>query len=140
LKKIFITILLGCTLLLAESSLVEKKIYSHILHALYPEKAGIKVWSDDKNKEAILQKIPKVQLIKSPKDADFVLIQKDKDIHTNGVIFVTNYHMLQHYKKDAIGGFYWQKGRPNILFLKPNLQKYKIRLPKDMQEYIEDTL
>jgi len=45
-----------------------------------------------------------------------------------------------YYKKDIVGGFYWQKGRPNILFLKDNIDKYNIKLPSSMKQYIESEL
>jgi len=140
LKTVFLILFLGFTLLFGQNNSVEKKIYTHILYSIYPHKAGIKVWSDDKHKQNLLLSIPKVQFVTDPQKADFLIIQHNKNIQPKGVIFVTDYHLLQHYKNQAIGGFYWQKGRPNILFLRKNLQKHHIKLPKDMQEYIEDTL
>jgi hypothetical protein len=140
LKTFIISLLFGCVVLFAQSASIEKKIYTHILHSLYPQSKGIKVWADTQSKREMLQGIPKVKIVTKPEDADFILVQKKKDLNTKGLIFATDYHTLEHYKKSAIGGFYWQKGRPNILFLKPNLIKHRITLPKEMQEYIEDTL
>jgi len=138
-KIIFLLITLS-GLLFGANINTERRIYQHILHALYPHKESIAIWSDDKSKKAILQNIPKVKLVQDPKKADFVLLNKEKGIDTKGLIFVTDYHLLKYYNKDAIGGFYWQKGRPNILFLKSNLKKHHITLPPNMQEYVEDTL
>ena len=138
-KFIFLFITLSGLLFSANVN-TERRIYQHILHALYPHKESIAIWSDDQNKKDILQNIPKVKLVKTPQQADFVLLHKKKGIDTKGLIFVTDYHLLKYYDKDAIGGFYWQKGRPNILFLKQNLKKHHIKLPADMQEYVEDTL
>jgi len=140
LKAFLITLLLGFVFLLAESNSIERKIYTHILYSLYPQQTAIKVWSDDANKLKLLQNIPRIKVVQNPKEADIIVLQKSKNVPGDALLFVTDYHLLEHYKKRAIGGFYWQKGRPNILFLKPNLLKHNIQLPKDMQEYIEDTI
>jgi len=140
LKKIFI--LLCCSIILfADSFTIEKKIYTHIIHALYPQKATIvKVWTDDPSKLEVLQSIPRLKIVKKPQEADFLLVDKEKNLQSKGILFTTDYHTLESYKDRAIGGFYWQKGRPNILFLRQNLKKYHIKLPEDMQEYVEDSL
>ena len=138
--KIIFLLLTLSGLLFSANFNTERRIYQHILHALYPNEKSIEVWSDDQKKRDMLQSIPNVKLVQRPEQADFVLLHQKKNITTKGVIFVTDYHLLKYYDKDAIGGFYWQKGRPNILFLRPNLQKHNISLPEDMQEYVEDTL
>jgi len=140
LKKILI--LLCCSIILfADSFTLEKKIYAHIIHVLYPQKTTVvKVWTDDPSKVKILQNIPQLKIVKNPQEADFLLVDKAKNLQSKGLIFTTDYHTLESYKDRAIGGFYWQKGRPNILFLRQNLKKYHIKLPEDMQEYIEESL
>jgi len=140
LKKIFI-LLSFSIILFADSFSVEKKIYAHIINALYPQRAAvIKVWTDDTAKLRVLQSIPRLKIVKKPQEADFLLVHKEKELQSKGLIFTTDYHTLESYKDRAIGGFYWQKGRPNILFLRQNLKKHHIKLPEDMQEYIEESL
>jgi len=140
LKKILI-LLCYSIILFADSFSIEKQIYTHIIDALYPQKATIvKVWTDDTSKLKILQSIPQVKIVKKPQEADFLLVHREKKLQSRGLIFTTDYHTLQSYKDRAIGGFYWQKGRPNILFLRQNLKKHHIKLPREMQEYIEDSL
>ncbi len=139
-KKILI-LLCYSIILFADSFSIEKQIYTHIIDALYPQKATIvKVWTDDTSKLKILQSIPQVKIVKKPQEADFLLVHREKKLQSRGLIFTTDYHTLQSYKDRAIGGFYWQKGRPNILFLRQNLKKHHIKLPREMQEYIEDSL
>ena len=139
-KKILI-LLCYSIILFADSFSIEKQIYTHIIDALYPQKATIvKVWTDDTSKLKILQSIPQVKIVKKPQEADFLVVHKEKNLQSKGLIFTTDYHTLEVYKERAIGGFYWQKGRPNILFLRQNLKKYHIKLPEDMQEYVEDSL
>jgi len=141
LKKILILLSCSIIVLFAESFNIEKKIYTHIIHALYPQKATlVKVWTDNPSKLKVLQSIPRLKIVKKPQEADFLVVHKEKNLQSKGLIFTTDYHTLEVYKERAIGGFYWQKGRPNILFLRQNLKKYHIKLPEDMQEYVEDSL
>ena len=140
LKKILLLLLLSVTLFAQNPHNVEEKIYALIIHTLYPNKTYIKVFSDTPHYKEILQHISNIKLVSSPQDADFLVLENQLHTPSKGVIFATSYHLLRDYKKDAIGGFYWQKGRPNILFLRKNLQKYHISLPASMQKYVEDEL
>jgi hypothetical protein len=140
LKKLFIIFLLLTTLLFGAHNTIESKIYALILHTIFPTKSTIKVFTNDTSKQEILLQLRDVKVVLDPKRADFLLLKKELPQTPQGIIFATTYHLLKEYKKEAIGGFYWQKGRPNILFLRDNLQKYHIHLPKNMQEYIEDRL
>ena len=38
--------------------------------------------------------------------------------------------------KNAIGGFYWRKGRPQLRLRKNNLLKYKLFVSKEFKEYL----
>ena len=139
-KKIFILLLLLSTILFASSSAVEAKIYNSIFSAFFPYKNIVRVWVDKESKRDILQRIANVRLVSSMGDADICLIMKSKDIKTNKLIFVGSYSLLKHYKESTLGGFFWQKGRPNILFLKENLEKFNVKLPSRFSKYIENDL
>jgi len=133
-------LMLASISLFASQANYEAKIYNAIFNALFPAKRTIYVWSDSKQKSDILRQISATQSVDSKEDADILLLSKTKNIDTKTMKFVTNYQLLKHYKKSAVGGFYWKKGRPNIIFLKKNLDKYHISLPQSMQEYVEDEL
>lgn len=138
-KKI-IFILLLVPLLFASDIKTEQKIYGLIIHALLPQKAEIKVWSDNQSQKEIFRLIQGVKCVENPNDADFLLLSKRKNLTAKGIKFATNIQLLEAEKDSIVGGFFWQKGRPNILFLRKNLKKHNINLPESMQEYIEDEL
>jgi len=140
LKKFLFALLLITTTLFASNLQTEEKIYALIIHTLLPDNQKIKVWGDTPHNKEILQNITDLQLVESPKDANFLLLDNNSSIETNALIFVTNYKILEKMQKSAIGGFFWQKGRPNILFLRKNLQKKNIQLPKSMQDFVEDEI
>jgi hypothetical protein len=140
LKKLLLLFILLIPLLFASDLKTEQKIYKLIIHTLLPEKKEIKVWSDSLQNEKLLKTIPNLIVVKDSKDADFLLLDQQNITNTKGIIFVSNYKLLQKLRNKAVGGFFWQKGRPNILFLQENLKKRNITLPQSMQEYIEDEL
>ena len=70
--------------------------------------------------------------------ADVVLLSSTKNIPTacnDKILFGTRYSHLKN--KHVIGSFFWQKGRPNILFYKDRLQKNHIKLDSSFDKYIE---
>ena len=71
--------------------------------------------------------------------ADLVILSTTKDIPKEcltKVLFGTRYSHLKN--KNVIGSFFWQKGRPNILFYKQRLEEHKIKLDSSFDRYIED--
>jgi hypothetical protein len=139
LKNLTIIFLLVSTLY-SSNIQIEQKIYQVILSAIFPYDKHIYVWTDTPEKTDFLNSITNVKVVKTPKEADFLILDHTRDIQSDALKFASSYKMLKYYKKDIIGGFYWQKGRPNILFLRDNLQKKYIKLPESMQEYIENDL
>ena len=140
LKKIIFLCLFIPLIAITSDLRTEQKIYKLIIHSLLPQKKEIKVWSDTPQNRAILNTIPDIIFVKSPRKADFLLLNHDNIPSVKGIIFVTDFKLLQKMHNSAVGGFFWQKGRPNILFLRKNLNKKDLTLPKSMQDYIEDTL
>ncbi len=140
--KKFIIFLAFAVSLIASATKIEKEIYSTILKGIFPQKKVVKVWVDKDSKRKIFRKIPFIKLIKDYKNADIVFIYKAKTLKNrkidNKIIFVGKYRLLKEFQDMVIGGFFWQKGRPNIIFLRKNLKKHKITLPSDFEKYIED--
>ena len=139
-KALYILLIFLSSVVSASSSAVEAKIYNSIFSAIFPEKPIVRVWVDERAKREILAKVKNIKLVSFQKDADICLVLKSKDIDTEKLTFVGSYTLLKYYKESTIGGFFWQKGRPNILFLKRNLEKHDIQLPKKFSRYIENEL
>ena len=133
-----ILLLLFSLVLFAKNDTFELRIYEQVLHALFPGKTIVRVWSDSPQKKRLFAQLKGFQLTSNPKNADFLLVTKSEKLNAKGVVFVTSYHLLKRFKENAIGGFYWKKGRPNLIFLRPNLQKRGFHLPHSFQKYIED--
>jgi len=125
--------------LFAFSISAESKIYSNVLHGLSVQKE-IKIWTDDKSKEEQFAKIQNVICVEKKEDAEILLLFHTLNIKSSKLIFVGSYTLLKHYKQEVLGGFYWQKGRPNLLFLKENLEKHGLVLPQNLTDYIDSRL
>jgi hypothetical protein len=118
---------------------VEREIYKTIIHGLFPNKERISVYVDAPSS------FPKLRdgtiiLVPSPKIADLILASKERTVLDNPhkIIFVNNFYLLQKYRSKVVGGFFWQKGRPNIIFLEKRIKVLRIQLPKDLQEFVDE--
>lgn len=75
-------------------------------------------------------------------DANFVFVKKTFNINStcsseDKIFFTNNYERLLK-NKDYIGAFFWNKSRPNIIFIKNRLAQQNIKLPVDYENFIED--
>jgi len=138
--KIFILLTLITSFLFSSERAIETKIYKLIIHSIFPQKKEIRIWTNDQKKNNALKNISWIKIVKKPQNADLLILLDPIQLPTKALIFTSSYRALKHYNKNAIGGFYWQKGRPNILFLETNLDKHNITLPDSMNEYIESSL
>lgn len=137
-RKLILFIILPI-LLISSSVETEKEIYNIILKALFPSKSIVKVWSDESSKNSLFKSIDGVHIVKNKKEADILMLFNTYDTQErHQAIFANGYLVFQRNKGNAIGGFYWQKGRPNLIFVKNKLQKRGIVLPEKLQKYIED--
>lgn len=113
-------------------------LYREILEGLFPHKKIIKVYVDDKNKAKVLQETGLfVQLVPHPDEADLLILSEKRRIDTNKPIFAGTYRIMTLYPKRSIGGFYWKKGRPTLIFIQSSLHRFHFRLPKKFEKYVE---
>ncbi len=120
---------------------VEEQIYGLIIQAIFPKKSIVRVWVDDTKKRELFSHIGRVIVVPEAEQADALfLFHEHKALRhcKNCIVFVGSYPLLLKTQNEAIGGFFWQKGRPNIIFLRKNLQAHNIQLPSDFSKYIED--
>ena len=136
-KKILL-FLITSIILNASALKTESEIYATILHAIFPNKSIIYVWLDNPEKANIFYLMDDVKIVKDKVDADILLVYNTYNIEDkHKKVFANGYLAFKHNKKSIIGGFYWQKGRPNLVFLEKNLRKHQITLPPDLRGYVE---
>ncbi len=137
LKKVISVIILSLYLFASVQD-IEQKIYNEIFSSIYKNKKIVKIWVDDGDNFHNLKK-RRFIFVENPKQADILILNHYVDIDIDRPIFVRKYYLTKKYKDRVIGGFYWQKGRANIIFIKRNLSKYGIELPKNFSMYIQES-
>lgn len=81
-------------------------------------------------------------LSKSCETSNFVFVNKTIENEklcdsSNRLFFTNNYRKLLSDNK-YYGAFFWNKSRPNIVFIKNRLDKIDVSLPKTYTQFIED--
>jgi hypothetical protein len=72
------------------------------------------------------------------RNADFIIIGQDSEgINYNKPAIVFNEDLIKKVY-NAVGALYWKKGRPQLIFIKSRLDKYKIQLPSKYKGYLVD--
>ena len=104
----------------------ELQLFNNLFSVMF-DKQKIKVYT---NKYSTLG--GKLEIVHSCRDADVVL----GDVKCVGKPqFVLDYEEFKT-NKNVIGGFYWRKGRPQLRLKKSNLEKYKLFVSQDFEEYL----
>jgi len=75
-------------------------------------------------------------------EANFIFVKKQVNINQlcqekNKLFFTNNYQILLSDDR-YFGAFFWNKSRPNIVFVKERLETKKIELSSEYEQFIED--
>ncbi len=133
-KKIIFSFFIIVTALYSASS--ESKIIKLIFNSLYDN--NITIYTTNKDKIQTLKEAGFLVASTCSK-ANIVYASKKPKECEDKPLFTDNYHTFIE-EKDAIGAFYWKKGRPNILFLKPRLDKFGLKVPTKLKKYVMDEI
>ena len=129
-KTIYIIIAFS-TYLFANS--YEIKLYETIFTKLF-NKPVIYLFVDKNKEEFKNSKVLKI--VNNCKEADIILLYKLEDLQCkNKPIFVTNY--IDFISSNAIGAFYWRKGRPQLILNKKSIDSYNLHLDKSLLKYVK---
>ena len=134
LKKLLLSLLL-MSLLFADDVEIEKNIYETIFLALV-ETEKPNVYSKDTIESLGLRPALFTQVYKCSQ-ADIVVMTKSSIPKScqDKVVVGTRYRHLR--KPYVYGAFFWQKGRPNILFKRTKLEEHNIVLTSKLIDYME---
>lgn len=115
---------------------IESSIFKEVIGAMVKtDKPKVFIYKENNS----LQKHSDgLELVYSCSNADVVVVSTLKnlpDLCFDKIIFGTKYSHLKDSR--VVGAFFWQKGRPNILFYKDRLDKNDIKLDSSFDKYIE---
>jgi hypothetical protein len=118
---------------------LEAKIVHKISSDIFKRRANIYIPDISEKSKEIYSKY--FDISKSCFDADFVFdknnLSEQECIGAKTIYFTNNYRRLMSSPK-YIGAFFWNKSRPNIVFIKDRLDKKRIYLSSEYKKYIED--
>ncbi len=131
------------TLSFAESpDSVKAKIIGKVATSLL-DVGVVFIYTDDPAYENIFEKEENLIETKSCRDADMVLSSRLEEYRSTcpstaqRLYFATSYSDYMKNRDAAVGAFFWQKGRPNLILSEKKLKELKIRLPSEFDNYIE---
>ncbi len=136
-KKFLLTLILILSPLFSGELETASKIMDKITNALIKKEPTFIIAKDIRNKE-IVSYSSTMKNISSCDKVD-IIITHTKHIPTcdkKVLVFATNYLAFKALPQ-AIGAFFYQKGRPNIIFREEILKKHNITLPSEFYKYIE---
>jgi len=107
----------------------ELRLYEKVLSELF-QKSSVKVFVDSNTN--LFQNSKVLKVVKSCKEAD-VLILYHPAMKCDRPLFVTSYKNYTKYQ--AIGAFYWRKGRPQLRLDKQQLKKFHLHLNSELRKY-----
>lgn len=140
-KKFIILLLLSLSLFGSNTTLlsVEKQIIKKILYAVVPGKKIINVYFQGSNIPKSIKTNKIIHIVKDYKEADVIIVEQKnckQNKYFHKPIIVLDYNLLNKCP-NAIGAYFWQKGRPNIVMIEPRIKKESIKLPDEFKIYLE---
>ncbi|MFA7092371.1 MAG: hypothetical protein WC149_11035 [Arcobacteraceae bacterium] len=114
----------------------------------------LKIATSSLNKKDVALYIPEISqsekeiyskfftLTNSCDKANFVFVKKTIDLtvecqEQEKLFFTNNYQKLMLDKR-YFGAFFWNKSRPNMVFIKNRIERQKVELPHEYEQFVED--
>jgi len=130
--KIVFILLTFLTILFGKN--YELQLYETIFSQLFNSKK-IKVFVDENRGRFLESKI--IILTDDCKKADILVLHHLYNLPLNcqdKPIFTTSYR--NYLNEDVIGAFYWRKGRPQLKLKLQLLEKFNMKITKDLRKYV----
>ncbi len=134
-KKLLLILFIGITLFASDKE-IAIKIYLSIAKAC-TDKSDPKFYLHGTIKE--LRNNKAITAVYTCEEADFVVLSTMDQLPAEckeKPLFATRYKIFMK-NPETIGAFFWQKGRPNIIFHRESLEKHHISLGASYDRYIE---
>jgi hypothetical protein len=116
----------------------ELKLYDSILPKIYTKNI-ISVYIQDSEIKTLLQKSRHFKITNRCENAELIIGKYpdmlDYDCQ-NIPIFATSYRSYKNIQ-NAIGAFYWRKGRPQVKFNLNTIERYNLYLPQNLKKYAQ---
>ena len=118
---------------------IESKIIMDMVSTL-TDNETISIYTDSLKIKKILPN-KNINFVNECSSADIAILEKLTSNHqcTNLAIITLKYDLLKGYPQ-SVASFFWQKGRPNIVFIEPRLKLLNIKIDTKFNDYIEQNI
>ncbi len=117
------------------------KIIKNLVEVI--DKPNTSVWIDYDDSDLMGSlELKQLNVVTTCKNAKVLILSSEKNIPKHCIskpILVLDYDLLEKHS-NAVSAFFWQKGRPNIVFIKKRLQHFSISLPPTYEKYVEEKI
>jgi len=137
LKTIILLVsILAAVNLFASESEWEGAILKKMLESM-SKSAVISVYTKDKTLQKEFQNSYAFHMVQDCKKSDFVLVRKSEDLNQtcNKPTIVFDYYTYLQ-TPNAVGVFFWQKGRPTIRFSQKRLQSFDLKVHGELLKFV----
>ncbi len=119
---------------------LEAKIISKIAKSSMKDKVKLFIPNISSMEKDVYSKY--FTLVENCESSNFIFVKKAFDSKNfcsqkNKLFFTNNYRILLQDKR-FYGAFFWNKSRPNIVFIKRRLEEKSIKLPKNYDQFVEN--
>lgn len=139
-KYVIILFILSFSQLFSISSeKVEAKIIMSMLNSITSH-TNLLIYTDSKKiKKTLLR--DEITFINDCNSADIAILESDEIVTKckNTTIITLKYDLLKIYL-NSVGSFFWQKGRPNIVFIESRLRDKNITIDSDFHDFVEENI
>ena len=118
-----------------KSKVLEVKIIENIIKGI-KNKNTVCFFNIDEETKKVFTFSEKLKISKKCEKADIMLIKElEKPKNFKKPAFALDYISFKNCL-NCIGGFFWRKGRPQIVLIKENLDKFNLKINKEFQKFI----
>lgn len=101
-----------------------------------------KVYLADETIRGVIEASERFEIVPECIEADIVVdsrLEADGSCSEEKPTIVLSYRAFLK-RGDAVGAFYWAKGRPTVIYLAPRLEKFQLQVTQKLQKYVVQEL
>lgn len=140
-KLLLIYFLSALILFANETSPIHAKVL--IIEKILSEcsiKHEVKVYSDNKDILLEIKNHKHYKVVQNCEEASVIILENKNSLKkacADKHIFVLNYKLLSEVPQ-SFGALFWKKGRPNIVIIKPRIEKQSLKISENLEAYLEE--
>jgi len=134
---------LSCLFLVTLSSAsdvdeIENKIIMNMIRSL-TDQTHITIYTDSQRIKNLLRG-NQIGFAASCKTANVAILASKSIKNCNNIPIITLKYALLKIYPSSVGSFFWQKGRPNIVFIESRLNNQNISISREFSAFVEESI